>query len=85
MGNNKAAGIISKFLIIFLFSTMCLGGTITCSGTVDKLGLHASDKIMLKLSTMNRAVFICSPSYDWEVGAQSIKPALKRAKVCCLC
>jgi len=36
-------------------------GTIQCNGTVEKIGLHASNKLMLKLSSMNKAVFICSP------------------------
>lgn len=52
---------------LLMFSTVAFGGTLQCAGTVDKIGMHASNRVMLKLSSMNRAVFICSPSYDWTV------------------
>ncbi|NRA72434.1 MAG: hypothetical protein HRU24_15565 [Gammaproteobacteria bacterium] len=57
-------------LIVFLFF-ICAGntfaGALYCGGKVEKLGLHASDQIMLKLSSMNQAVFICSPNKKWTV------------------
>jgi hypothetical protein len=71
---------VFKYIFLLLFSTICYGSTLQCSGTVDKLGLHASDKIMLKLSTMNRAVFICSPSYDWEVAGTNYKTSSETCK-----
>lgn len=69
-----------KFSVLFLFSTLCFGGTIQCSGTVEKLGLHAPDKLMLKLSSMNRAVFICSPSYNWEVAGTTYTTSAETCK-----
>ena len=70
-----------KFLLFsFFFSSLSFGGTIQCGGTVEKLGLHASDKILLKLSSMNHPVFICNPNEEWNVsgtaqttGAQTCK------------
>ncbi|KLN66542.1 hypothetical protein [Vibrio sp. VPAP30] len=52
-------------IILWLISTTTLAGELQCSGTVERLGLHANDRIMLKLSNMNRAVFICSPNSNW--------------------
>ncbi|MCG9734738.1 hypothetical protein L1D51_12115 [Pseudoalteromonas shioyasakiensis] len=45
--------------------------TIQCGGMVEKVGFHSPDKLMLKLSSMNRAVYICSPEYKWTVSGTS--------------
>lgn len=54
-------------LTLALLPSLAFSGTLTCTGTVDKIGLHASDNLMLKLSSMNKAVFICNPSATWQV------------------
>ena len=75
-------------LIVFLFF-ICAGntfaGALYCGGKVEKLGLHASDQIMLKLSSMNQAVFICSPNKKWTVVGQAIQPVLKCVALFCPC
>lgn len=61
----------SFILLLALSSLPVFAGTIQCSGTVDKIGIHSSNKILLKLSSMNKAVFICSPSSEWRVSGTS--------------
>jgi hypothetical protein len=41
--------------------------TLVCSGKVDILSYHADDQLMLKLDSMNVAVFFCSPERKWTV------------------
>jgi hypothetical protein len=60
-------------ILLALFSSVASGGTLVCGGKVDKLGLHATDKLMLKLTSMNTAVFICSPNKLWEVSGATYK------------
>ncbi|NRF32773.1 hypothetical protein [Vibrio coralliilyticus] len=60
-------------LLLSILSSSAYAATIQCAGTVDKIGLHASDKILLKLSSMNQAVFICSPNADWTVTGTNYK------------
>ncbi|NOU49183.1 hypothetical protein HG263_01270 [Pseudoalteromonas sp. JBTF-M23] len=65
---------MKKFLLLLLImSPPVLSGTIKCTGTVEKLGLHSSNKIMLKLSSMNQAVFICQPNQEWSVPGTNYK------------
>jgi len=40
-------------------------GTATCMGTVDQLAFHAPGRLMLRLSSMNTPVFICSVDALW--------------------
>jgi len=44
-----------------------LAGNVVCSGTVDVLAYHQPGRLMIKLSSMNTAVFICSTDADWTV------------------
>lgn len=53
--------------VVVLTSAYSHAGTIKCNGTVENIGMHASNKLMLKLSSMNKAVFICSPNTEWTV------------------
>ncbi|AZZ95774.1 hypothetical protein [Pseudoalteromonas sp. R3] len=53
--------------ILLAFPFLSFAGTLQCSGTVDKIGLHAPDRVMLKLSSMNKAVFICNTNAEWSV------------------
>lgn len=60
--------IVKLVLALIAFSSVdSHAGTIQCNGTVEKIGMHASDKLMLKLSSMNQAVFICKPNSEWSV------------------
>lgn len=68
-------------LLLFLaLPFSCVAATLTCTGTVEKLGLHAPDKIMLKLSSMNTAVFICDPSANWSVSGTSYTTSAETCK-----
>jgi hypothetical protein len=71
-------------LTILLMTTWVahsLAGTVVCSGTVDRIAFHSSDKVMLKLSSMDAEVFICSLSSVWanSEGSDTTDPATCRA------
>lgn len=63
-----------------LFSLQCYAGTIQCSGKVAQIGMHANDKIMLRLTSMNRPVFICSMAERWEVDGTVYKTTVEMCK-----
>lgn len=66
---------------LLLLSTNSLAGTLTCTGKVEKIALHAPDKLMLKLTSMNSPVFICSPEYKWTVPGTSYTTSAETCKV----
>ncbi|MBW3532989.1 MULTISPECIES: hypothetical protein [Shewanella] len=66
-------------LALFILTTYSHAATIQCGGTVEKVGLHAPDGIMLKLSSMNNAVFICNPNSEWSVSGT---PYITSAETC---
>ena len=53
--------------LLLLVSSMSFAGATSCNGTVEKIGLHSPDKILLKLSDMNTPVFICNTNATWTV------------------
>ena len=65
------------FIVVALITTSLQAGTLVCSGTVEKIGLHAPDKIMLKLSSMNTAIFICNPNTNWTISGTSYTTSAK--------
>jgi len=64
-------------LALSLFSSSAFAGTLACTGTVEQIGLHAPDKIMLRLSSMNTAVFICSTKNNWSVAGTSYQTGVE--------
>ena len=57
-----------KAAIIVLASMLATNGwaaELWCSGTVENVGFHSPGRLMLKLSTMNTPVFICSTDETW--------------------
>ena len=67
-------------IICIVFSSFLHAATLTCNGTVEKIGLHANNRLMLKLSSMNTAVFICSPNSEWTVPGTSYKTSAETCK-----
>jgi len=72
------------------FSSLCLGallsansmaGTVVCSGHVQTLSYHANNKLMIKLDTMNEAVFFCSPESEWSVSGTVYVTGAETCKV----
>ena len=63
--------VFSRNLIAFvaasLFSVTATGGTVVCSGKVQTLSYHVNNKLMIRLDSMNKAVFFCSPDSEWSV------------------
>lgn len=54
-------------MVLAITSVNSFGGTVVCTGTVDALAYHAGEGLMLRLSSMNTPVFICSPDSTWSV------------------
>jgi hypothetical protein len=47
-------------------------GSLACeNATVERIAYHANNRLMVKLSNMNTAVFFCSPERDWSVAGTS--------------
>lgn len=64
-----------RWLIVLsiLLSVHANAATVVCSGTVAELSYHASDKLMIRLSSMNTVVYICNPGAEWIVSGTSYK------------
>ncbi|EDP59773.1 hypothetical protein [Vibrio sp. AND4] len=54
-------------LLVVLFPTTVTAGSLICSGKVEQVAYHGNNKLMIKLSSMNKAVFFCDPGSDWRV------------------
>lgn len=52
-------------LMLFISNVAFATDGIICAGTVDEIGLHATDIVTLKLSSMNARVEICRLSQPW--------------------
>jgi hypothetical protein len=61
------------FVAVMLLSVSAYSGTLTCTGTVDELAYHANGRFMLKLSSMNTAVFFCNSDVEWAVSGTGYK------------
>jgi hypothetical protein len=48
-------------------SSVAHSATVVCSGTVDQLAYHQPGQILLRLSSMNVPVVICSTDVEWNV------------------
>jgi len=52
--------------LLAVVASQAHGGTVVCSGTVEQLAYHQPGRLMIRLSSMNVPVFICSADHDWE-------------------
>ncbi|WP_083707598.1 hypothetical protein [Pseudoalteromonas sp. EB27] len=77
----KYVSLLTALLPLLFLSTISVAGTLTCAGKVEKVALHAPDKLMLKLTSMNQSVFICSPEYKWTVPGTSYTTSAETCKV----
>ncbi|MEN3157330.1 hypothetical protein ABC502_02985 [Alkalimonas sp. NCh-2] len=70
---------LNRLVAGLLLMTSCsvTAGTIVCEGEVEVLGYHATDKMMIKLSSMNVPVHFCSPDREWSVSGTSYKTGPK--------
>lgn len=67
-------------LITLSISSVCSAGSIHCNGHVDKIGFHANNKLMLKLSSMNKAVMICNTESEWVVNGSGYRTGPEMCK-----
>jgi hypothetical protein len=51
--------------------SVSFAGSVTCSGTVEGISFHANNTFMVRLSSMNTAVFFCSPDSTFSVPGTS--------------
>jgi hypothetical protein len=68
-------------LILLLHSAVLNAAELVCSGTVDELSYHASNRFMLRLSSMNVAVFFCNPDAEWIVSGTGYKTGPNACKM----
>lgn len=64
-------GVLS--LAVLISSATSYANTVVCEGEIDELAYHGTDRFMLKLSSMNRAVFFCSPDSTWVVSGSGYR------------
>ena len=61
----------SKFIVALAAAVTlygnCHAGSLSCSGTVEKLVYHQPGNLMIQLSSMNAPVFICNTDSEWVV------------------
>jgi hypothetical protein len=53
------------------FCSAAFAGSVTCSGTVESISFHSNNTFMIRLSSMNTAVFFCSPDSTFSVPGTS--------------
>ena len=68
-------------LIGFLFAMNANAGTVVCSGKVAELAYHANNNFMIRLDSMNRAVFFCSPDSEFTVSGTAYVTGTETCKV----
>jgi len=72
---------LRKLIILLYFMSFSVtAGTLTCSGTVAQIGLHATDRLMIRLSSMNTAVFVCNPNANWSVSGTNYQTGAETCK-----
>ena len=64
-----------------LLSQNLYAGQVVCSGKVEILSYHSPDSMMVKLSSMNTAVFFCSPDKTWTVAGTNYTTGPETCKV----
>lgn len=67
-------------LTVALLCSQAHAGTVKCSGTVEDVSFHASDKLMIRLSSMNAPVFFCSPAAEWVVSGTHYRTSVETCK-----
>ncbi|SNB46510.1 hypothetical protein SAMN06269301_1977 [Geobacter sp. DSM 9736] len=69
-------------LVVLLAVPASYAEAVVCGGTVQTLAYHQPGKLLLRLSSMNTPVYICSTDADWVVPgslAGSTSPAACKA------
>lgn len=67
-------------LVSVLLSVQAHAATVVCSGTVEDVSYHASDKLMVRLSSMNTPVFFCNTAAEWVVAGSSYRTSVETCK-----
>lgn len=76
---KEIPGLMMGFLLLASASP-AYAATLICGGKVEALSYHASNKLMIKLSSMNAPVFFCSPEHEWTVTGTAFKTGPETCK-----
>jgi len=68
--NRFKQGLLVSSIVISSLSN-AFAGTVVCGGTVDSLSYHASNKLRIRLSSMNQLVLFCDTDAEWVVPGAS--------------
>lgn len=68
-------------LVATLLSFQVNAATVACTGTVEELSYHASNQLMIRLSSMNTPVYICNPSSEWVVPGTAYRTSAETCRV----
>jgi hypothetical protein len=71
---------LAAVVVAGLFAAPCFGASVTCSGTVTRIALHANNTLMLQLSSMNVPVFFCTPEAEFTVTGTTYKTGPQTCK-----
>lgn len=69
-----------SLIFVLVVSGNSFAGTLQCSGKVEQIGMHANDRIMLRLTSMNTPVFICSTTSSWKPSGSSYSTSPETCK-----
>jgi hypothetical protein len=67
---EKNMNLIQKstlFIVALVCPLSASAGTVVCSGKVMALAYHVNNNLMIRLDSMNKEVFFCSPDSEWSV------------------
>lgn len=64
---KSTRGALCFVALSLALSSIANSATVVCNGTVDQLAYHQPGQLMLRLSSMNVPIFICSTEADWNV------------------
>ena len=53
------------FAVLAVLASQVHAASLTCGGKVTQVTLHASDKFMVQLDSMNVPAFFCQPNATW--------------------
>jgi len=64
---NAMLKYVLSLMLLGVFVSNVHAGSLVCSGNVDMLAYHQGAGLLVKLSSMNEHVFICSTDNEWIV------------------
>jgi|GEM_PF-866520 len=60
-------------LVLLVLSFSAASKTVICAGKVDRISMHANDKLIIKLDSMNVGAVVCAFNEVWQVPGTGYK------------